>query len=419
MWQFGTDRDLQDRLDWAGAFIRDRVGLLDACHGNPLDKRDADAMRIFRELRSEVKERRLWAPHLPPELGGQGWSHLQQALINEVLGRSRWAPTVFGCHPHDSGIARIIGMYGTEPQKRDHMWPLLDGEITTCYSMNEPMVGATKSLFKTRAHRDGDGWVIDGEKWFNENASYASFFVTVAVTNPDVDPTQGFSMFLIPASTPGLTVVRDASIGGQSLDDGCYGYVRYESVRVPGDGLLGEEGGAYVVAQAMGDGLDLHYAARAVGRLRAAFEMMCERAVSFETRSGPLAGFQMTREKVADSWIQIEQFRLLVLEAAWMRDQAGDQAARRYVLAAKAALPNVLHDVVRRSMHLHGVIGISSEMPFASWLAWSEAVAVSEGPNELLKLGLADMVLADYEPTGVAWPTGHIPTTRERWRRGD
>lgn len=414
-WDFETDPSFREQLDWAVAFVRDRVALLDACYGNPFDKGDADAMRIFRELRSEVKAHGLWAPHLPPEFGGQACTQVQLALLNEVIGPSRWAPTVFGYHPHESGIARMIDKYGNERQRRDYVWPLLDGDITTCYSMNEPMIGATKSLFKTRAVRDGDSWILDGEKWFSANASFASFFLTIAVTNPDVDPTEGFSMFVIPAGTPGITVLRNASIGGQSLAEGSYGYVRYEDVRLPVDALLGTEGQAYLIAQTRGDAYELYYPARGVGQLRAAFEMMCERAVSFETRSGPLRDFQMTKEKIADSWIQIEQFRLLVLQAAWTVDRIGPQAAFRHILAAKAALPGVLRDVVQRAMHLHGVIGVSSEMPFASWLTWAEAVAVSDGPTELRKLGLADFVLADWESIGVTWPRGHIPTAREKW----
>jgi acyl-CoA dehydrogenase len=414
-WDFETDPGLKERLAWCRSFVSERVAVLDACFGNPFDKGDAQAMAIFRRLREEVRRQGWWAPHLPRDEGGQGCSHVQLALLNEILGLSRWAPTVFGYNPHHSGAARLVERYGAEEHKRAYVRPLLEGEIVSCYSMTEPVVGATKTLFRTMAVRDGDGWRIDGEKWFNENAPFAAFFIVIAVTDPAVGPKQGMSCFLVPRDTPGVSVVGESTIGGHMREDGCFGTVRYAGVRVPAVALLGAEGQAYAVVQTLDDSLDLHYAGRGIGQMEAAFSMMCERAVSYETRSGPLRDFQMTKEKIADSRVQIDQFRLLVLHAAWLIDRVGHRGALQAIHAVKTAFPGVLRDVVGRAMHLHGAVGVSNEMPFHKWLAWAEAVAVSDGPTETHKLLLADSVLDLCTPVGTQRPTGHLPTLRDYW----
>src|SRR5437588_10572884 len=187
----------------------------------------------------------LWAAHLKPELGGQGYGQVKLALLNELLGRSGWAPSVFGCQAPDSGNAEILAHFGTEEQKAKYLQALLDGTISSCYSMTEPHAGADPTLFRTRAVRDGDEWVISGEKWFSSNARYASFFLVMAVTNPDVSAYEGMSMFIVPGGLPGLTIIRNVGTGTEPAEEGSHGYLRYDSVRVPADHLLGGEGGAF------------------------------------------------------------------------------------------------------------------------------------------------------------------------------
>src|SRR5258706_10011867 len=194
MWDFETDAEFQQKLDWVDQFLRDEVEPLDLVLGDPYDKSDERALAVMRPLQKQVRAHDLWACHLGPELGGQGYGQLKLALLNELLGRSRWAPTIFGCQAPDSGNAEIIAHYGTEEQKAKYLQPLLDGSISSCYSMTEPHAGADPTLFVTRAVRDGDEWVINGQKWFSSNAKFASFFIVMAVTNPDVSPYQGMSM---------------------------------------------------------------------------------------------------------------------------------------------------------------------------------------------------------------------------------
>ncbi len=187
-WDFETDPEYQQLLDWADQFVRDEVEPLDLVLGNPYDKSDQRAMAVARPLQQQVRDRGLWACHLGPELGGPGFGQVKLALLNEILGRSRWAPTIFGCQAPDSGNAEILAHYGTQEQKDKYLKPLLDGEIVSCFSMTEPQGGADPKVFTCRAEQDGDEWVINGEKWFSSNARYADFFITMAVTDPDNPP---------------------------------------------------------------------------------------------------------------------------------------------------------------------------------------------------------------------------------------
>jgi len=413
MWDFETDPEYQAKLDWVDAFMRDEVEPLDFVALDPYDKTNPDVMTVLRPLQRQVRERGLWAAHLTPELGGQGYGQVKLALLNEILGRSRWAPSVFGCQAPDSGNAEILALFGTEQQKQRYLQPLLDGEISSCYSMTEPQGGSDPGLFVTRAERDGDSWVINGEKWFSSNARHASFFIVMAVTNPDARTRDKMSLFIVPAETPGIEIVRNVAVGGVSSDHGSHGYVRYTDVRVPADHVLGGEGQAFAIAQTRLGGGRVHHAMRTIALARRAFDMMCERAVSRQTRQGPLSSFQLTQEKIADSWIQIEQFRLLVLRTAWLIDKHHDyQLVRRDIAAVKVAMPQVLHDVVQRAMHLHGALGVSNEMPFVKMMVAAESLAIADGPTEVHKLTLARRTLKEYETVDTMFPSAHIPTRR-------
>jgi len=417
MWDFETDSEYAAQLAWVDQFLRERVEPLDFLLGDPYDKSDERAQSIVRPLQDEVRTHKLWAAHLGPELGGQGYGQLKLALLNEILGRSRWAPSVFGCQAPDSGNAEILAHYGTDEQKAKYLQPLLDGVISSCYSMTEPHAGADPTLFTTSAVRDGSEWVINGEKWFSSNARYASFFIVMVVTNPDVSAYKGMSMFIVPAETEGVHIVRNVGVGTESDEHASHGYMRYTDVRVPADHLLGEEGGAFVIAQTRLGGGRIHHAMRTIAQVRKAFDMMCERAVSRQTRTGTLASLQMTQERIADSWIEIEQFRLLVLRTAWLIDKHQDyKVVRKDIAAVKVAMPKVYHDVVQRAMHLHGALGISNEMPFSSMMQAAEVMAVADGPTEVHKITLATQLLKGYTPVEGLFPSAHIPTRRDAMR---
>jgi acyl-CoA dehydrogenase len=417
-WDFRTDADYQETLNWVDRFVTEEVEPLDLVLGDPYDKSDRKAMALVRPLQEQVKARGLWAAHLGPELGGQGYGQVKLALLNEILGRSRFAPSVFGCQAPDSGNAEILAHYGSKGQKEKYLQPLLDGLISSCYSMTEPQAGADPILFTTAAVRDGDEWVITGEKWFSSNARYASFYIVMAVTNPDVSAYHGMSMFIVPADAEGLEIIRNVGVGTETEAHASHGYVRYRDVRVPADHLLGDEGGAFVIAQTRLGGGRIHHAMRTIAQVRKAFNMMCERALSRETRNGPLASLGVVQEQIADSWIEIEQFRLLVLRTAWLIDEYRDyKRVRKDIAAVKVAMPKVFHDVVQRAMHLHGALGVSNEMPFAGMLLRSEVMALADGPTEVHKITVARQVLKDHSPVDTPFPSGHLPTLREGARR--
>jgi len=412
-WDFETDAEYQELLDWADEFVTNNVEPLDHVLGNPYDKSDERAMAALRPLQEQVRAKGLWACHLGPDLGGPGYGQVKLALLNEILGRSAWAPSVFGCQAPDSGNAEILAHYGSTEQKDRYLGPLLAGEISSCYSMTEPHAGADPVLFRTLAVRDGEEWVINGEKWFSSNARFASFFIAMVVTNPDVSAYKGMSMFIVPAETPGVEIVRNVGLGTEAEGEGTHGYVRYTNVRVPADHLLGDEGGAFVIAQTRLGGGRIHHAMRTIAMVRKAFDMMCERAVSRETREGTLATLQMTQQKVADSWIEIEQFRLLVLRTAWLIDKHQDyKRVRGDISGVKVAMAKVAHDIVGRAMHLHGAMGISNEMPFSQMRMTADMLGLADGPTEVHQVTLARQILKGYSPGDPIFPSYHLPTKR-------
>jgi acyl-CoA dehydrogenase len=413
-WGFDTDPEFQRELDWIEQFVRDEVAPIEMVLADPYDVRHPLFARLVRPLQAEVKKRALWACHLGPELGGQGYGQLKLALMNELLGQASFAPIVFGCQAPDSGNAEILAHYGTPAHKEKYLQPLLDGEIVSCFSMTEPHAGADPTMFRCHAEQDGDEWVINGEKWFSSNARHASFLIVMTVTDPEAPPHSRMSMFVVPKDTPGVNIVRNVGVGGEPLGEGHHGYMHYDNVRVPAENMLGERGQAFIVAQTRLGGGRIHHAMRTMGQLRKAFDMMCQRVLSRETKGEVLAMKQMVQEKIADSWIEMEQFRLLVLRTAWRIDQYQDyRRVRKDIAAIKALMPKVYHDVVSRALHLHGSLGVSNEMPFTGMVIGSYVMGLADGPTEVHKVTVARQVLGEYTPTDDLFPSYSLPRRRE------
>jgi acyl-CoA dehydrogenase len=332
--------------------------------------------------------------------------------MNELLGRSSFAPSAFGCQAPDTGNAEIIAHFGTPAQKEKYLRPLLDNEIVSAFSMSEPTGGSDPLTFTTSARLDGGEWVINGEKWFSTNARWSEFLIVMAVTDPDAPPYQRMSMFIVPAKTPGVEILRNVSVGYQH--EGSEGYVRYANVRVPCDHMLGERGGAFAISQTRLGGGRVHHAMRTVGQARKALDMMCQRAVSRRTRDGRLADKQLVQADIADSWIELEQFRLLVLRTAWLIDRHKDyRKVRKDIAAVKVAMPKVYHAIASRALHLHGALGVSSELPFVGQVIASFVMGIADGPTEVHKETLAKQLLRAYAPTNDLFPAYHLPKLRE------
>jgi acyl-CoA dehydrogenase len=422
MWDFSTDPEFQQKLDWMNRFVREEVEPLDLLFpsgGDPYDTGNEAARAILRPLQQQVREQDLWACHLGPELGGQGYGQLKLALMNEILGRSYWAPTVFGTAAPDTGNAEILAMFGTEEQKKRYLRPLLDGRIVSTFSMTEPQAGADPKEFTCRAWREGDEWVIDGEKWFSSNARYATFLIVMAVTDAEARPHERMSMFVVPARTPGVTIKRNVSTMAErdELEEGIHGYLRYDQVRVPADAMLGGPGEGFKVAQARLGGGRVHHAMRTVGQCTRALEMMLERAVSRRTQGERLADKQAVQAMIADSWIELQQYRLLVLNTAWVIDTQPHGAARTRIAMCKVAMAKVYHDIVQRALHLHGSLGTTHEMPLAEMWMSVPSLALADGPTEVHRATVAKQLLRGVEPAPGLFPSEHIPPKREAARR--
>src|SRR4051795_12712556 len=410
-WDFDTDPEFQAKLDWADEFVREEVEPLDLLWPDrvftPLDDR---LRKVVDPLKQEVRRQKLWATHLGPELGGEGYGQLKLALLNEILGRSMWAPVVFGCQAPDTGNAEIIAHYGTPEQKERYLRPLLEGEIFSCYSMTEPQGGSDPTMFTTRAVKDGDEWVINGRKFFSSNANTAAFLIVMVVTNPDVSAYQGMSMFLVPTDTPGVVIERNVGLYGEPEGEGNHALIHYQDARVPADALLGGEGQAFAIAQTRLGGGRIHHAMRTIGLAQKALDAMCERAVSRTTQGSRLADKQFVQGYIADSYAQLVQFRLFVLYTAWSIEKHNDyRKVRKDIATAKIVMPTVLHDIAWRAMQVHGALGVSNEMPFLTMISGAGVMGLADGPTEVHKVTVAKQVLRDYEPVEGMWPSGWLP----------
>jgi len=414
-WDFETDPEFQKELDWVEAFVTEEVEPVDFLVEHAWDMDDPVRQKLIPPLQERVRERGLWATHLGPNLGGPGYGQVKLALLNEILGRTHSGPIVFGCQAPDSGNAEILAHYGTPELKERYLEPLLRNDIVSAFSMTEPQGGSDPTGFVTRAELDGDEWVINGEKWFTSHGNFASFLILLAVTDPDEAAHRRLSMFVVPKETPGVDIVRNVPVYGHGPDAGTHSYIRYGDVRIPKDHLLGERGGGFEVAQTRLGGGRIHHAMRTVGLVKRAFDMMCERALSRVTKGETLARKQLVQEMIADSWMQMEMFRLLVLRTAWKIDRYNDYLrVRADISAVKAAMPAVLHDVAARALQIHGSLGVSDEMPFGAMVLESFHMGLADGATEVHKVTLAREVLKDYKPTDDLFPSMHLPRLRAR-----
>jgi acyl-CoA dehydrogenase len=418
-WDFSTDPEYAAQLKWAEEFVREECEPLDFVLKESHDLKDPVRQALVVPRQKIVKEQGLWATHLGPKLGGPGYGQVKLGLLNEILGRSECAPIIFGSQAPDSGNSEILAHYGTPELKERYLKPLLDNQIISCFSMTEPQGGADPKVFTTEAVQDGDEWVINGEKWFSSFASSASFIIVMAVTDPDAPPYERHSMFVVPAETPGINILRDVGLGYQPLGGGGReGYVSYEDVRVPADHMLGPRGGAFVVAQTRLGGGRIHHAMRTVGLVKRIFDMLCERAVSRHTQGEMLGNKQMVQEMIADSWVQIETFRLLTMQTAWKIDQYNDyKLVRTDISAVKAMMQTVLHDISARALQLHGSLGTTHEMPFVQHLVESFVLGLADGPTEVHKVTIARQVLKNYQPAPDMFPSEHILRLKEAAER--
>jgi acyl-CoA dehydrogenase len=411
-WDFATEPEFEEKLAWMRSFVREEIMPIETLHLGHDQVR-----QLIKPLQEEVRARGLWAAHLAPELGGMGFGQVKLGLMHEILGQSGYGPVVFGNNAPDSGNAELLAagmeLTGREDIRERWLEPLLAGKIRSGFSMTEPATaGSDPRLLATTAVRDGDQWIINGRKWYTTNGSVADILIVMAVSNPDVHPYQGSSMFVVPVDTPGVTILRDVG----AMDDpqvtygrfGNHAEILYEDVRVPADHLIGPQGSGFLLAQTrLGPGR-IHHCMRWLGQSQRAFDMMCERALSRFTHGSLLADKQTVQNWIADSRAEMHAARLMTLHAAWKMDQVGAAAARDEIAMIKYYGATVLHNVIDRSIQTHGSLGYSSDMPLEAMYRSARAARIYDGPDEVHRQSVARRTLKGYTASEV--PTDHIPT---------
>lgn len=360
---------------------------------------DAAAEALMKDLQARVKAMGLWAPHLPKEAGGLGIGFLKYAYLNEIIGRSFFAPRAFGAQAPDSGNAEILHLFGTPEQKERWLKPLVAGEIRSCFSMTEPEVaGSDPTTLQTRAVRDGDHWVINGHKWFSTGGSKAAFSIVMAVTHPDAPPHGRATMIIVPTDTPGFRIVRDVPVLGST--EGDHSEIRLEDCRVPVENTLGEPGQGFMIAQArLGPGR-IHHCMRWLGQMQRGFELMCRRALERHAFGEPLAKKQTVQNWIADSVAEIQAARLLTLHAAHKLDQGAD--ARVEISLIKFVVANALVGVLDRAVQVHGALGLTPDTPLDAMYRAARGARIYDGPDEVHRMVVARRVLRTFAEGG-AW----------------
>jgi acyl-CoA dehydrogenase len=383
-------RDLQARLT---AFMEEHVypaeSVVEAdieASGNPHHH-----PRLIEDLKQRARAQGLWNLFLPDSPYGAGLTNLEYAPLCEIMGRSPIAPQVFNCSAPDTGNMEILAEFGTPEQRQQWLTPLLAGEVRSCFSMTEPAVASSDPTnLQTRAVRDGDDYVISGRKWFTSNAyhPHCRIAIVMAVTNPEAPPHQRATMLLVPTHTPGFTLLRSLPVFDH-IGDGGHAEVQYNDVRVPITNRLGTEGSGFAIAQArLGPGR-IHHCMRSIGGAERALELMCQRAAARVAFGSRLLDKQTIQSWIAESRMQIDQARLLVLHAAWKMDTIGKKEARQEISMIKIVAAQCFLEVLDRAIQTHGAMGVTNDTPLARMWAHARTLRIVDGPDEVHKMVIA------------------------------
>jgi len=355
------------------------------------------ALPGIERLRSRLREQGLLAPHMPREWGGGGLSLLEFAPIGEALGRSVIGHYVFNVQAPDAGNMELLLHHGTPEQKERWLRPLVAGEIRSCFAMTEPeFAGSNPVRLGTTARREGDEYLIDGDKWFTSAADGAAFCIVMAVTDPEAPkPHARASQILVPTDTPGFRIVQNLAVMGERGEGWMsHAEVRLDGARVPAAHRIGAEGAGFALAQErLGPGR-IHHCVRWLGICERAFDLMAERAATRELEPGRALGTrQIVQAWIAESRAEIEAARLLVLRTAWRIDREGAAAARDDVSLIKFHTAAVLQRVLDRAIQTHGALGLTESTPLAFWWRHERGARIYDGADEVHKTAVARRIL--------------------------
>ena len=355
---------------------------------------------IIEELKAKAKERGLWSLFLPESEYGAGLTNLEYAPLCEIMGRSPIAPEVFNCSAPDTGNMEVLVRYGTEEQKKQWLIPLLEGKIRSAFAMTEPRVASSDATnIEASIVRNGDEYVINGHKWWTSGIGdpRCKIIIFMGKTDPkNPDRYKQQSMILVPRDTPGIKVVRMLTVFGYDHAPHGHGEVIFENVRVPASNILLGEGRGFEIAQGrLGPGR-IHHCMRQIGVAERALEAMCKRAMARVVFGKRIAEHDVTLERIAESRIEIDQARLLVLKAACMMDTVGNKAARSEIAQIKVAVPNMTLRVLDRAIQVHGGGGVSQEFWLASAWAHSRVLRLADGPDEVHRYQIGRLELRKH-----------------------
>jgi len=366
-----------------------------------------DWIRAIVELRELAKSEGLWLPHMPPEWGGMGLTHVQMAAVSAEAGKTRIGSFVLNAQAPDEGNMHTLLHWATDEQKERYLRPLCEGTARSCFAMTEPEVaGSDPTLIRTNAYPDGDEWVINGHKWFISGARGAQFAILIARTEEDPDiPQAGNSAFLVDLPAEGWEVVRDVETmsGGHNHCE-----ILITDLRVPASSMLGGRGQGHLLGQARLGPARLAHCMRWIGQAEVALDMMVDRALNRFSHGSLLAEKQGIQWMIAESAIEMYQCKLMVLHAAYLIDRGDD--FRGEVSMAKHFVANTLWRVIDRSIQVHGALGYSTDTPLANMLTQARWARFADGADEIHLMRTAQRTIDAYRDHGTTAPaTGNLP----------
>ena len=365
-------------------------------HGNPWVP-----LRLIDELKAQARARGLWNLFLPESSFGAGLTNLEYAPLCEIMGRSHFAPEIFNCSAPDTGNMEVLARYGTPEQQERWLKPLLAGTIRSAFGMTEPAVASSDATnVELSIVRDGDSYVINGRKWWTSGAPDPRCQILIvmgqtAPDNPDIHRRQ--SMILVPMDTPGVRRIRSLKVFGFDHAPHGHGEVDFHDVRVPVSSILLGEGRGFEIAQGrLGPGR-IHHCMRLIGAAERALELMCRRTLKRVAFGRPIAEHGVTRERIAESRILIDQARLLVLNAADMMDRVGNKKAAKEIAMIKVVAPNMACQVLDWAIQAHGGGGVAEDFPLAAAWAGARTLRLADGPDEVHRNQIAKLELGKYK----------------------